>query len=170
MAQAAPSPERPSRADEPAYRDAWQALRHSHLALFERVESALSEADLPDLAWYDVLVQLDGSASPQRPKDLLGHVSVTKSGLTRLLDRIEKAGLIERSYCPSDRRGTFLSITKEGRKTLSQMKPVRDRVFDDHFVETLSTEDAEMVSELLGRVLTSTIGGLEEHGDCNLDD
>jgi len=147
------------------YREAWQALRHSHLTLFERVQSALSEAGLPDLAWYDVLAQLDASESAQRPKDLLGHVSVTKSGLTRLLDRIEKAGLIERSYRRSDRRGTFLSITREGRGVLSEIKPVRDRVFDEHFVESLTPEEAEMVSELLGRVLTSTVGEPEEQGD-----
>lgn len=81
---------------------------------------------LPPLAWYDVLVTVDARPAPVRPKDMLCQVSVTKSGLTRLLDRIEKAGLIERTYCPSDRRGTFIAITGAGKDTLAEMRPVRE--------------------------------------------
>lgn len=168
MAQATTTTGLISRADEPTYRAAWQAMRNSHLVMVESIETALSQAGLPALAWYDVLARLDSSVSPLRPKDMLCEVDVTKSGLTRLLDRIEKAGLVERSYCPSDRRGTFLSITKDGRETLAEMKPVRDRVFDEHFGSSLSTEDAELVGEMLGRVVASAVGELEAQGDCDV--
>ncbi len=154
--------------EDPAYTAAWQAVRNTHLAVVEKVELALADAGLPGLAWYDVLARLDQSVSPLRPKDLLCHVSVTKSGLTRLLDRIEKAGLIERSFCPSDRRGTFLSTTKEGRKTLAGMQPIRDRIFDDHISSQLSSAEAEAITELLGRVSASVLGELEAHGDCEV--
>lgn len=168
MAQAALTTTTTSNADDPAYAAAWQTIRNSHMTVVERIESELSDAGLPDLAWYDVLVKLNASAAPVRPKDMLCQVSVTKSGLTRLLDRIEKAGLIERSYCPSDRRGTFLSITKEGRSTLAEMKPIRDRVFDKHFVDNLSEAEAEAITELLGRVAASAVGELEAHGECEV--
>jgi len=144
------------------------AVRNAHQTVVERIESELSDAGLPDLAWYDVLVKLERSASPVRPKEMLCQVSVTKSGLTRLLDRIEKAELIERSYCPSDRRGTFLSITKTGRETLAEMKPIRDRVFEEHFVDSFTHEEAEMLSEMLTRVSVSAIGLLEAEGNCEV--
>ncbi|HTU16004.1 MAG TPA: MarR family transcriptional regulator [Solirubrobacterales bacterium] len=168
MAQATTTPDRTSQVDDPAYVSAWQAVRNAHQAVVERIEIALSEASLPPLAWYDVLVKLDSSAAPVRPKDMLCQVSVTKSGLTRLLDRIEKAGLVERSFCSSDRRGTFLSITKAGRETLAEMKPIRDGVFREHFVESLSPEEADQISEMLGRVAGSAVGHLEDHGDCEV--
>ncbi len=136
--------------------------------MVERIELDLSGAGLPPLAWYDVLAKLNSSASPLRPKDMLCQVDVTKSGLTRLLDRIEKAELIERSYCPSDRRGTFLSITKAGRETFNQMKPIRDKVFEEHFTDVLTEEEAGLVGEALRRVAGSAIGHLEAEHDCEV--
>ena len=168
MAQAAPVISTPSKPEDPSYTAAWQAIRSTYLVVVERIELELAQAKLPGLAWYDVLARLDLSASPLRPKDLLCHVSVTKSGLTRLLDRIEKAGLIERSHCPSDRRGTFLLITKAGRETLGQMKPIRDRVFGEHVTANLSLAEAEAITELLGRVTTSAVGELKVGGDCDV--
>lgn len=168
MAQATTTPTRTSEADSPAYVSAWQAVRSAHQTMVERIELDLSEAGLPGLAFYDVLAKLSSSAAPLRPKDMLCSVDVTKSGLTRLLDRIEKAGLVERSYCPSDRRGTFLSITKDGRETLDQMKPIRDAVFEQHFVDSLSEEEAELLGDMLNRVAGSALGELEAHGDCNV--
>lgn len=168
MAQATTSPDLSAKVDDPAYVSAWQAVRNAHQAVVERIEIDLSDANLPPLAWYDVLVKLSATAAPVRPKDMLCQVDVTKSGLTRLLDRIEKAGLVERSYCPTDRRGTFLSITKAGRETLADMKPIRDGVFSAHFVESLSPEEADLVSDMLGRVARSAVGHLEDHDDCNV--
>jgi DNA-binding MarR family transcriptional regulator len=168
MAQATTTPNRTSQADEPAYVSAWQAVRNAHLAVVERIEIDLSDAGLPPLAWYDVLAKLNASAAPVRPKDMLCQVDVTKSGLTRLLDRIEKAELIERSYCPSDRRGTFVSITKAGRETFAEMKPIRDNVFEEHIVDSLSSEEADLVADLLKRVAQSAVGHLEEEGSCEV--
>jgi len=168
MAQATTTPDRTTKADEPAYVSAWQAVRNAHQAVVERIEIDLSEAGLPPLAWYDVLAKLNSSAAPTRPKDMLCQVDVTKSGLTRLLDRIEKAELIERSYCPSDRRGTFLSITKTGRETLAAMKPIRDNVFEEHFTDSLTEEEADLISETLGRVASSAVGHLEAEGSCEV--
>jgi len=168
MAQATTTSTRISKADSPAYVSAWQAVRNAHQTVVERIECDLSDAGLPTLAFYDVLTKLNSSAAPLRPKDMLCSVDVTKSGLTRLLDRIEKAGLVERSYCPSDRRGTFLSITKDGRETLAQMKPIRDAVFEEHFAANLTPEEADLLSDMLGRVAGSAVGELEAHGNCEV--
>lgn len=136
---------------------AWHQLRSAHLLLTERIEAELAAAGLPDIAWFDVLLAMDESDELIRPKDLLCRISVTKSGLTRLLDRIEKEGLIERRHCSTDRRGVYLALTPAGRATLARMRPVRDRVFREDFAEVLGEEDATALISLLGRVRESVI-------------
>jgi DNA-binding MarR family transcriptional regulator len=150
------------------YEDAWQSIRATHQILSDRIGQELSEAGLPELSWHDVLARLDESPEPLRPKDLLCRVGVTKSGLTRLLDRIEAAGLVERRSCPSDRRGTWLAMTGEGAETLAAMRPIRNRVFSQHLAAELSPEEAELVSDVLARVSTSVRAELEGEGRCEL--
>jgi DNA-binding MarR family transcriptional regulator len=167
MAQVTKTPENASSIDR-RYESAWQALRGSHQVMVDRIGRELSDAGLPELSWHDVLVRLDEADEPLRPRDLLCHVGVTKSGLTRLVDRIEAAGLLERSSCPSDRRGTFLSITDEGRATLADMKPIRNGVFREHFEGVLTEEEAGAMADALGRVGSSVRGELEAEGSCDL--
>ena len=150
------------------FEDAWQAVRGTHQLISDRIGNELSEAGLPELSWHDVLARLDDSPEPLRPRDLLCRVGVTKSGLTRLLDRIETAGLIERTSCPSDRRGTFIVMTDDGRQTLAAMRPIRNRVFADHFAGSLTEAEAESLAEMLGRVGTSLRDELEGDGRCEV--
>ena len=150
-----------------AHEAAFQAMRSAYLLMSERFEKELAEAGLPDLGFYGVLLALDQEPQPSRPKDLLCKVNVTKSGLTRLVDRIEKAGLVERTYCPSDRRGTFLVITEEGRQTLAEMQPVRDRVFDEGFVDLVDETDAETIARALGAVADGVYSALNADGSCD---
>lgn len=152
-----------------AHDAAWQALRGTYHLLTDRFEKELADAGLPGLAWYDVLLMMERTARPIRPKDMLCHVSVTKSGLTRLLDRMEKADLIERSHCPSDRRGTFLTITAAGHDTLEQMRPVRERVFNENFTGVLDPDEAEQVTMVLGKVRDSTFASLDATGACETE-
>lgn len=158
MAQAATVETATLAPEESAHEAAFKAMRSAYLLVSERFEKELAEAGLPDLGFYGVLLALSEAPRPSRPKDLLCKVNVTKSGLTRLVDRIEKAGLVERTYCPSDRRGTFLVITDSGRETLARMQPVRERVFKEAFVDLVDTEDAETVA----RVMTDVSEGVYE--------
>ncbi len=149
-----------------AHEAAFQAMRSTYLLISERFEKELAEAGLPDLGFYGVLLALSESSKPARPRDLLCKVNVTKSGLTRLVDRIEKAGLLERTYCPSDRRGTFLLITEEGRETLARMQPVRERVFREGFVDLVAEEDAETVARVMTEVSNGIYESLNADGAC----
>jgi DNA-binding MarR family transcriptional regulator len=151
-----------------SFEDAWQAVRATNQLLSDRIGHELSDAGLPELSWYDVLARLEDRPEPLRPKDLLCRVGVTKSGLTRLLDRIEAAGLIERTSCPSDRRGTFIVITDEGRQTLAAMRPIRNRIFAEHFAGSLSEADAEALTSMLARVGDSLRDELEGDGRCEV--
>ena len=152
-----------------AHEAAFQAMRSTYLLISERFEKELAEADLPDLGFYGVLLALSEAPKPSRPRDLLCKVNVTKSGLTRLVDRIEKAGLVERTYCPSDRRGTFLVITDEGRETLARMQPVRERVFRESFIDLVDTEDAETVARVMTEVSNGIYESLNADGSCDTE-
>jgi len=167
MAQATATETDRATGQETAHEAAFKAMRNAYLLISERFEKELAEAGLPDLGFYGVLLALDEFDKPSRPRDLLCKVNVTKSGLTRLVDRIEKAGLVERTYCPSDRRGTFLVITDEGRETLAKMQPVRDRVFTEGFVNLVDDEDAETVARTMEDVANGIYESLNADGSCD---
>jgi DNA-binding MarR family transcriptional regulator len=77
-----------------------------------------------DLSEYDVLVTLaDGPPEGMRPSDLAERVLLTKSGMTRLVQRLEKRGLVGRHACPLDRRGHFIAMTAVGRHLLRRAAP-----------------------------------------------
>lgn len=169
MAQATTTEKGGAVATDSAHEAAFQAMRSAYLLVSERFEKELAEAGLPDLGFFGVLLALDEAPEPSRPRDLLCKVNVTKSGLTRLVDRIEKAGLVERTYCPSDRRGTFLVITDQGREVLAKMQPVRERVFKESFIDQVDEGDAEIVARVMNDVSTGVYESLNAHGDCETD-
>lgn len=167
MAHATATVEEQVTSPESAHEAAFQAMRSAYLLVSERFEKELAEAGLPDLGFYGVLLALSEAPKPSRPRDLLCKVNVTKSGLTRLVDRIEKAGLLERTYCPSDRRGTFLVITDEGRETLARMQPVREQVFRESFTDQMSEADAETLARVLTDVSNGVYASLNADGSCD---
>ena len=169
MTQALTADTEPVKAPDSAHEAAFQAMRSTYLLLSERFEKELAEAGLPDLGFYGVLLALSQSEGPARPRDLLCKVNVTKSGLTRLVDRIEKAGLLERTYCPTDRRGTFLVITDQGRETLAKMQPVRERVFREGFIDLVDEQDAETVARVMTEVSNGIYESLNAEGACETD-
>ena len=93
----------------------WREFLEAHAIVVGALEAELdAERDLP-LAWYDVLVSL--AEAPERRlrmQDLAGRVLFSRSGLTRLLDRMVSAGLVRRERCDDDRRGTFAVLTAAG--------------------------------------------------------
>ncbi len=133
--------------------EAWRSLLHAHTALTAGVERALAEEDLPPLTWHDVLSTLERAPErAARPRDLGCGVSISRSGLTRLLDRMESAGLVERRSCPTDRRGTWVVLTDAGGEMLERMRPVYERELAESFAGELSDEEAEALTLLLARV------------------
>lgn len=135
---------------------ALRSLLRARTTLTDRVETALRSDDLPPLAWYDVLCALDeADENGLRPRDLGYAVALTPSGLTRLLDRIVAAGLVERKVCPSDRRGFTVTMTRAGRDTLELMRPVYVREVEAGFGSLLTDEEARVIGEALERVSAS---------------
>ena len=106
----------------PEHIRAWRLLIESQALVVERIEAALAEAELPPLAWYDVLWAVSEAPGRRlRQSRLADAVVMSRSGLSRLVDRIEAAGLLRREDSPSDRRGTEIVLTDEGRTMLRRM-------------------------------------------------
>jgi len=132
---------------------AWQAFLTAHAALVTGLEKALAEEDLPPLSWYGILSALDRVGEEgARHRDLGCDSTISRSGMTRLLDRIEAAGLLERRACSTDRRGTWVHITPAGREMLERMRPVYERELDACFAGDFTEEEVETLSRLLARV------------------
>ena len=132
---------------------AWRSLISAYSVAVERIERELSEAGLPPLAWYDVLLELSVAPGCRlRMHELARAVVMSRSGLTRLVDRLEKADLLHREPDPTDGRGSFASLTAEGASIREKMWPIYARGIAEHFGAHVSEEEAEVIGRALGRV------------------
>jgi DNA-binding MarR family transcriptional regulator len=139
--------------------DAWANFLRFHARVTDVLEEELRrDAGMP-LTWYDVLIQLHHAPGGRlRMQELAEAVVLSKSGLTRLVDRLERAGLVERRSCPSDRRGTFAELTPAGHKRLEAAMPVHHRGIAEHFSAHLTEEQLDVMEEAFAALLAA-------HGD-----
>ncbi len=138
---------------------AWAVLLSAHATLVERIEAALAAAELPPLAWYDVLWALERADAGQlRMRELAQAVVLSRSNLTRLVDRLEAAGLTARAACADDRRGAYAVITAAGRAMRKRMWPPYRREIETLFAGHLTQKEATTLGELLTKVLRAVRG------------
>lgn len=132
--------------------DAWIALLRAHRTALSLVESRLKAAGLPSLAWYDVLLELERADRPLRPFEIEERLLLPQPTVSRLLDRIEEAGYLQRQTCPIDGRGTFLQITPEGRATRRKVWSVYAAAIDEAVGRKLSRGEARSAARLLAKL------------------
>jgi DNA-binding MarR family transcriptional regulator len=102
------------------------------------------------LAEFDVLIQLRLAPDRRlRMTELSDRVRLSRSGLTRLVDRLVQAGLVKRTRCASDRRGTFATLTPAGSSRLRRARPVHFRGIREHFGKRLSPAQLSAVADAL---------------------
>ena len=131
---------------------AWQAVLNAHASVVARVENALAEADLPLLAWYDVLWALRRAPGRRvRMAELAGSLTLSRGGLTKLADRLEVTGLLHREPAEDDGRGLYAVLTEAGNDMLRRMWPVYSRVLRETFVEAISADEAAVIAAGLDR-------------------
>lgn len=134
----------------------WASFLQSHAALIDVLESELqAQRELP-LSWYDVLMTLaQAPRAEMRMQDLARGVLLSKSGLTRLFDRMEQAGLVERKSCPSDKRGTLAAMTPEGRRVLRRAMPIHGRGVEEHFLAHLTDDETAAMQSAFDKILAA---------------
>ncbi len=143
----------PPRAPTAPQLRAWRGFLRAHDAVTRVLEAELErEHDLP-LASYDVLVQLsEAGPAGLRMSDLAGAVLLSRSGLTRLVDRLEREGLVQRRSCPSDARGTLAALTAAGRARLDGASPAHMRGVSEHFAARFDDAEIAVLTTLLERL------------------
>jgi DNA-binding MarR family transcriptional regulator len=148
---------------EPGELRAWRAFLEAHAVVTRRLEAELAaQANLP-LAHYDVLVQLAFAPEGRlRMHELAERVLLSRSGVTRLVDRLESEGLVRRATCASDARGAFASLTDAGLARLRDATPVHLDGVRRHFADLLRPAELDQLATLLERLAAG--GRLEASG------
>ena len=131
----------------------WRDLLRSHVALTTILEKELEEERQLPLTWYDVLVNLNAAGGRLRMQELARSVLLSKSGLTRVVDRMEAAGLVTRQACAVDRRGTEAVLTDRGQQTLRDAAPIHVRGVEEHFARHLDDEELTVLGRALSKLI-----------------
>jgi len=133
---------------------AMQALLDTHRVIADAMERQLRDQAGLSLAQWEVLYRLDQApAGRLRMVDITRQLCVSKSGVTQLVDRLERAGLVAREFSPSDRRLTYATLTEQGTEALRRSGPVWAPIFERHFARHLSAADLRCVREALAKVV-----------------
>jgi DNA-binding MarR family transcriptional regulator len=135
---------------------AWGALTRTHAAISGRLQEALASADFPPLPWYEVLATVaDAPEERMKMGELAEALVITRGGLTKLVDRLIKAGLMERTFCETDRRVSYATLLPAGRDLLEEMRPVVIAELKVAFAADLSDRQADELRGMLERVRAS---------------
>jgi DNA-binding MarR family transcriptional regulator len=141
--------------------EAWRAVVTSHAAVTDRVQKALAAADLPPLSWFELMWAVKTSANGRpRMSQLAEWLTLSRGGITKLVDRLEEAGYLERVSCSTDRRGLQAELTAAGERMLEEMRSVYEAEVERHLV-SLSEGEAQLVRLILERVTGSTCADAE---------
>ena len=131
----------------------WAALLRVHAAVLPKLEQALAAQQMP-LAWYDVLLELNAAPDRRlRMSELGARVVLSRERVSRVVDELERAGLVRRERNPDDRRSLFAVLTPEGRARLRAAAPVYLEGIERHYTGHLADEEIRVISVALQRVL-----------------
>ncbi|MCH7787679.1 MAG: MarR family transcriptional regulator [Chloroflexi bacterium] len=142
---------------------AWRAFLLTYSKVMRTLEQEMQESEGLTLSWYDILAHLD--CAPEgaiRMQFLADSILLSRSGLTRLIDRMADAGLVTRKACPEDRRGTYVVITPDGRAAFRRAMPGHIRGIQEHFLRHMSEEDVRALRGALSKVLEAEPGNQKE--------
>jgi len=132
---------------------AWARLQRASQSVLSAVEADLKAAGYPPLAWYDVLLELRRAGKAGlRPLALRSEILLTQYNLSRLLDRMERKGYLERHPYPGDGRGQFVVISPSGRRLQKRMWPAYEAAIQKHFADRFSDREAARLVRLLAKL------------------
>jgi len=132
---------------------AWRGLLRVHSRLVKALDTELENEHGLAVTSYEVLMYLaDSPEGRMRMHDLASSVLLSRSGLTRLVDRLEREKLIKRETCDTDARGAFAVLTPVGREKLTAARRTHLDGVRRHFVEHLSAEELERLGEIWAKV------------------
>jgi DNA-binding MarR family transcriptional regulator len=138
---------------------AWRGLLRAHASLAKRLESRLEGEHGLQLSSYEVLQHLiDAPGGRMRMCDLAEQAQLSRSGLTRLVDRLERDELLGRCSCEHDARGAYACITESGRERLDAARGTHRAVVREHFLSHFSEGELEALGKMWERVTAGCCG------------
>jgi DNA-binding MarR family transcriptional regulator len=133
---------------------AWASLVRTEKVLVDKVEERLKEAGFPPLDWYHVLHEIDRSPKGMmRQTGVQDRTQIAQYNVCRLVDRLQREGLVERHQCQIDGRNNVLLITTKGRALRRAMSPIYSAAIEEHFGARLSQAEAEQLGRLLDKLV-----------------
>jgi DNA-binding MarR family transcriptional regulator len=141
---------------------AWRGLLRVHTALVKALDAELAAAhDLP-LSSYEVLITLESAPGrKRRMAELADSVLLSRSGMTRLVDRLEHNGLLVRDHCTDDGRGCFAVLTDKGAAVLATARPTHLDGVRERFLRHFSQDELRLLASLWERVLPGSVATFE---------
>ena len=133
---------------------AWRGMLRVHATLTKALDAELEASHGLPLSSYEVLMYLaDAPEGQMRMHDLASSVLLSRSGLTRLVDRLEREGLIARESCPSDARGSFATLTSAGRRKLAAARATHLAGVRSMFLDHFGDEELDLLGSAWERLL-----------------
>lgn len=135
---------------------AWIRLMRVQQATLLKIERAFREAEIPPLSWYDVLWELEKAGDAGlRPFEIERQMLIAQSNISRLVDKLEAGGYVERCPCEKDGRGQIVAITASGKAMRKRMWPI--------YADTICTVIGARISESEATSLSALLDQLVEH-------
>lgn len=133
---------------------AWHTFVTVHAVTTHYLDQQLRANDQVSLEVLNVLTALSNTPGGRmRMSDLANLILFSRSGLTRMIDRLESRGLVSRIPCPDDRRGWFASITAKGKASLKSAEAVYEPALQKVWLSALSEQEASAMSSSLSKIL-----------------
>jgi len=131
---------------------AWRLFFESALALLDVLDAELEQVVGIPQRWYDVLVHLEESPQGVPMNELAERILYSKSGFTRVVDRMEEAGLVRRARPENDRRTILIVLADEGTETLERARRHHRDGIQRHFSQHLTDTDVKALTRALEKV------------------
>ncbi len=139
---------------------AWRGLLRAHALVVKRLDAELEAVHGLPLTSYEVLLHLSAAEdSRMRMCDLAEGIMLSRSGLTRLVDRLERDGLVERVSCSDDARGAFARLTEAGEAKLREAAPTHLNGIRRHFLAHVTPEQLRVLGEVWDAIAGSAAAG-----------
>ena len=139
---------------EPVELAAWRGLLRAHAALVKQLDAELEVVHGLPLSSYEVLVVLESAPDRQlRMAELAEHVLLSRSGMTRLIDRLEREGLVARNTCSRDGRGCYAALTETGGRAVLEARATLLAGVRERFLQHFSEDELRMLAACWERVV-----------------
>jgi DNA-binding MarR family transcriptional regulator len=132
---------------------AWRGLLTTQAYIVAKIEQSLVAADLHPLTWYDVLFALYEQPDKKlRMAELAEKVLLSRSGLTRLVDRLEREGYLRREACLTDKRGLHVCLTDNGEAAMRSIWPLYRNGISEWFGKHLSAQEINLLTSVFAKI------------------